>query len=198
MLNSALAFILSAFFILTFLTLATFLIRIALTFLLARFSAIVSGNKSPVTIVKNALQIAHPVGFLTSILHGFWAIAVAISVFGWFDLEKDLFIGLLVVSTFIVRDIRKLNKKPIKKAKKTTPKEGTLTILEDPYEESISANDFQQNPFGNFNTGNNAGGNYIQDYFKDQYQEFIHGNSLVGMIGRITGAALGTLTYIGL
>ena len=153
MLNSALAFILSAFFILTFLTLVTFLIRIALTFLFARLSTTISSDKSPVTIVRNALMIAHPVGFLTSILHGFWAIALSISVFSWFDLEKDLFIGVLVVSIFLLRDIPKLGKKTVKKAQDSSKKEGTLTILEEPYEEGLSSNDFQKKPLWKLQSG---------------------------------------------
>ena len=51
---------------------------------------------------------------------------------------------------------------------------------------------FKKNPFGNFNPESDSGGNSVQDYFKDQYKEFIHENSLVGIIGRITGAVLGT------
>ncbi len=194
MLFSALAYLLTFFVGTKILPGITLVIRLILTLLLSRTYGIITNKKSAIDMVRHSVSLAHPIGFLASILHGYWAISFGAIIFAWLTVSTDLFLGIFIIVSFLLKDIPKLLvQSKDKKEPKKESKIGELTILEEPIAEY---------PVQGFEDYAQAGTNNLQEdiqkHFKNQYQEFMHGNSLIGLIGRITGAILGTIHFIGL
>lgn len=174
----------------TFIPLFAFLIRMLLIMLFSRIYWGVTGDKSPAGLLQFSIKLAHPVGFITAIFHGFAALWMGVVFFKGLGLPLDYFLPGILIFTFTWFGLKKLNNPTaVKVDNKITTKNSDgeeTTIILNPEVETLTE---QKDPMKMFNE-------QMQNQLKDQTKEFMHGNTIIGLIGKITGVVLAAMYYI--
>lgn len=195
MFYSAIGYLLTLFMALTIIPLVAFFLRMLLIMLFSRIYWGITGNKSPVSLLQFSIKLAHPLGFATAIFHGFAALWMGVVFFNGMDLKLDLFLPGILIFTFTWFGIKRMNN-PAKvdvdgktnNRITTTNSEGeeTTIIINPEMEENIST---EQDPMKMLN-------DQMKNQLKDQTKEFMQGNTIIGLMGKITGVVLGAMSYI--
>lgn len=190
MLYSAIGYLLTFFMAFTIIPLIAFLLRMLLIMLFTRIYWGITGDKSPVGLLQFSIKLAHPVGFLTAIFHGFAALWMGVVFFKGLDLPVDYFLPAILSFTFLWFGLRNLNNpSAVRVDNKFTTRnsdgEETTIILHPDAQD----NPMHEDPMQQFN-------DQIKNQLKDQTKEFMQGNTIIGLIGKVTGVILGTLYHI--
>jgi len=197
MFYSAIGYLLTLFMAFTIIPLIAFLLRMLLIMLFSKIYWSITGDKSPVGLLKFSIKLAHPIGFLTAIFHGFAALWMGVVLFSGLDLTLDLFLPGFLIFAFLWIGIKRMENPAkvnvdgdatLSNRITTTNSEGeeTTIIINPEMEENLST---EQDPTKMFN-------DQMKDQFKDRTKEFMQGNTIIGLIGKVTGIALGTMSYI--
>ena len=185
---SIFAFILILLVTFIILTPVAFIIRLILVgFLTKVYASIVSQN--PVKIVQFSIKSAQPMGFVTSLIHGYLAMQCGIIILRGIGLQIDIFLPIFIGAAFLIFGIRRL----------TTPAKinvnGSDNVIQHNDQMKIILDQHAANqeeaddPLKEMKEK-------MQANVKNQLQDFMQGNSMVVLIGRITGVVLGALPII--
>ncbi|MCH2020882.1 MAG: hypothetical protein MK207_00275 [Saprospiraceae bacterium] len=189
MITSALAYLLTLFMAFTIIPLLAFLLRMVSIMVLSKFYWSISRDKSPVRVLKFSIKLAQPVGFFTAIFHGYAALWMGTVFLRGMqgDSAVDLFLSIFLGLAFLLFGIRRLkNPAELKVENKIELKDGEQTLILNPDEESEN---FDEDPMKTLNRK-------LQEQFKENAQEFMQGNTVIGLIGKITGVALASMSLI--
>ncbi|MBL4651163.1 MAG: hypothetical protein JKY03_15645 [Aureispira sp.] len=194
---SATGLLLTLFMAFTIIPLVAFLLRMLLIMFCSKIYWSVTKDKSPVNLLQFSIKLAHPIGFLTAIFHGFAALWMGVVLFNGMDLKLDLFLPGFLLFTFIWFGIKRMNNPAkvnvdgntkVNNRITTTNSDGeeTTIIINPEMEESLTT---EQDPMKAFN-------DQMKNQLKDQTKEFMQGNTIIGLMGKITGIVLGAMSYI--
>ncbi|WP_052598577.1 hypothetical protein [Aureispira sp. CCB-QB1] len=194
MFYSAIGYLLTLFMAFTIIPLVAFFLRMLLIMLFSRIYWGFTGNKSPVNLLQFSIKLAHPIGFTTAIFHGFAALWMGVVFFNGMDLKLDLFLPGILIFTFIWFGIKRINnpaKVNVDNRITTTDSEGqeTTIIINPEIEDNLTTEPLGQDPMKILNE-------QMKNQLKDQTKEFIQGNTIIGLIGKVTGVVLGAMSYI--
>lgn len=197
MFYSAIGCLLTLFMAFTIIPLIAFLLRMLLIMLFSKIFWSFTSNKSPVGLLQFSVKLAHPIGFLTAIFHGFAALWMGVVLFNGLDLKLDLFLPGFLLVAFLWLGFKRMGN-PAKvnvdgdvtssNRVTTTNSDGeeTTIIINPEMEKNLST---EQDPMKMFN-------DQMKNQLKDRTKEFMQGNTIIGLIGKITGIALGAMSYI--
>jgi hypothetical protein len=189
MLYSALAYFLTLFLAFTIIPLVAVLLRLMLIALFSRLYWLVNKNPSPAALLQFSVRIAHPVGFLTSIFHGYVALWMGYVLIRGMDVPIDWFLPIILATAFVLWGIRGIkNPAEIKVNNKLTTTNSLgeeTTIILNP-----EAND------GNTDDDFAAAQEAAREKIKEKASEFMQGNTIIGLIGKVTGVLLATVNLI--
>jgi hypothetical protein len=195
MFYSAIAYLLTLFMAFTIIPLVAFLLRMLLVMLFSRLYWKFSGNKSPVSLLQFSIKLATPLGFLTAIFHGFAALWMGAVFFNGMNLNLDLFLPGILIFSFLWFGIKRISKPAEINVDKednnritTTNSDGeeTTIIINPEMEKNLST---EQDPMKALN-------DQMKNQLKDQTKEFMQGNTIIGLMGKVTGVVLGAMHYI--
>lgn len=191
MFNSAIGYLLTFFMAFTIIPLLAFFLRMLLIMLCSRIYWGITGDKSPLGLLQFSIKLAHPLGFITAIFHGFAALWMGVVFFNGLDLTLDLFLPGILIFTFVWFGIKRVNnpaKINVDNKITTTNSDGeeTTIIINPEAEESLNV---EQDPMKMLN-------DQMKNQLKDQTKEFMQGNTIIGLIGKVTGVVLGAMSYI--
>lgn len=191
MFYSAIGYLLTFFMAFTIIPLIAFFLRMLLIMLFSRIYWGVTGDKSPLGLLQFSIKLAHPLGFITAIFHGFVALWMGVVLFNGLDLNIDLFLPGILIFTFIWFGVKRVNnpaKINVDNKITTTNSDGeeTTIIINPEAEESLSV---EQDPMKMLN-------DQMKNQLKDQTKEFMQGNTIIGLMGKVTGVVLGAISYI--
>ena len=143
-------------------------------------------------------MMAQPLGFLTAIFHGYAALWMGITLMNGMGVKYDHFLGIFLVFSFIWFGMRNINN-PSKvnvingndnNSQGLTFKDGDPnTIVLNPEVESIPENGAINDPTQKLNE-------QFQKQLKEQAANFMQGNSIIGLIGKVTGTIIATMSLI--
>ena len=193
MISSALAYLLTLFMAFTIIPLLAFFLRMALIMILSKFYWSISKDKSPVRVLKFSIKLAQPVGFLTAIFHGYAALWMGAVFLRGMEGESavNLFLAIFLGLAFLLFGIRRLkNPADLKVENKIELKNGEQTLILNPEEEKEEESaSYGEDPMKTLNKK-------LQEQFKNNAQEFMQGNTVIGLIGKLTGVAIATMSLI--
>jgi hypothetical protein len=181
----------------TIIPLVAFLLRMLLILISSKVYWTITGDKSPVSLLKFSIKLAHPLGFITAIFHGFAALWMGVVLFNSMGLNVDLFLPGFLLFTFLWFGIKRMNNPAkvnvdgdakVSNRITTTNSDGeeTTIIINPEIEDGLST---EQDPMTAFN-------DQMKGQFKDRTKEFMQGNTVIGLMGKVTGIVLGTMSYI--
>jgi hypothetical protein len=185
MLASAFAYLLTFILAFTLVLLTAFLLRIVLILIASRIYAAVSGNKDPQKLIMTSIKFVQPAGFLSSIFHGYFALALGVVVLRGFEVHIDWFLGAFLTTSFVLFGLRNIQKPPkvnLNENSNLHQVNSDTTLIIDPEVQ-------QANPMDNMQEE-------LKNQLKGRMQEFMQGNTIVGLIGKVTGVVLATFNYI--
>lgn len=195
MFYSAIGYLLTLFMAFTIIPLVAFLLRMLLIMLFSKIYWNLTSDKSPVNLLQFSIKLAHPLGFVTAIFHGFAALWMGVVLFNGMGLKLDLFLPGILIFTFIWFGIKRIGN-PAKVNVEgeatnritTTNSDGeeTTIIINPEMEGNLST---EQDPMKMLN-------DQMKNQLKDQTKEFMQGNTIIGLMGKVTGIALGAMSYI--
>jgi hypothetical protein len=195
MFYSAIGYLLTLFMAFTIIPLVAFLLRMLLIMLFSKIYWNLTSDKSPVNLLQFSIKLAHPLGFVTAIFHGFAALWMGVVLFNGMGLKLDLFLPGILIFTFIWFGIKRIGN-PAKVNVEgeatnritTTNSDGeeTTIIINPEMEDNLST---EQDPMKMLN-------DQMKNQLKDQTKEFMQGNTIIGLMGKVTGIALGAMSYI--
>ena len=195
MFYSAIGYLLTLFMAFTIIPLIAFLLRMLLIMLFSKIYWSLTTDKSPVNLLQFSIKLAHPLGFITAIFHGFAALWMGVVLFNGMDLKLDLFLPGILIFTFIWFGIKRIGNPANVNVEgeatnriTTTNSDGeeTTIIINPEMEDNLST---EQDPMKMLN-------DQMKDQLKDQTKEFMQGNTIIGLMGKVTGIALGAMSYI--
>jgi hypothetical protein len=195
MFYSAIGYMLTIFMAFTIIPLVAFLLRMLLIMLFSKIYWNVTGDKSPVNLLQFSIKLAHPLGFATAIFHGFAALWMGVVLLNGMEVKLDLFLPGILIFTFIWFGIKRIGKpakvdvnSKVNNRITTTNSDGeeTTIIINPEMEENLST---EQDPMKMLN-------DQMKNQLKDQTKEFMQGNTIIGLMGKVTGIALGAMSYI--
>jgi hypothetical protein len=172
----------------TLFPLITLLLRLILiTFLSGVYMKLPFG-KNPQSVLNFAVKIAQPMGFITSLLHGYLSVWFGVVLLSGMSGKGsvDLFLPLLLGVAFVWFGTKQL-KSPadVKVNNNIEFRDGQQTIVLNPDEK----NDQNEQEDFIFN-------DELKEKIKANTMEFFKGNTIVGLIGKLTGLALATMSLI--
>lgn len=129
-------------------------------------------------LLMNIMRYMPPVDFVSSLMHGFLAFWFGGVVLGWFDLRVDFFLGVFLILGFLIVDIPKIAKP------KAVPNLQGLDKSKLPAE---LANNPMLEMFQQMSNDNPHA---------QQMERIMRNNRMIVLIGKLTGAALGTLNML--
>lgn len=190
MFASAFAYLLTLFLAFTIIPLMAVLLRLLLIALFSRLYWVFNKKPSPAILLQFSVKIAHPIGFLTSIFHGYVALWMGYVLLRGMDVPLDLFLPSVLTMSFFWIGMRRI-KRPAKVAVNdrltTTNSLGEeTTIILNP-EENIA--NPQENMFAQQQEE-------MKEQLKEKASEFMQGNTIIGLIGKLTGVLLATFNLI--
>lgn len=193
--SSAIGYLLTLFMAFTIIPLVAFLLRMLLIMLCSKIYWSFTSDKSPVNLLQFSIKLAHPLGFITAIFHGFAALWMGVVLFNGMGLKLDLFLPGFLLFTFIWFGIKRIGnpakvnvKGEVNNRITTTNSDGeeTTIIINPEMEENLST---EQDPMKMLN-------DQMKNQLKDQTKEFMQGNTIIGLMGKVTGIVLGAMSYI--
>ena len=189
-------YVLTIFMAFTLIPLLAVLIRILLTIIFTRIYWKFSSEKSAVNTAKVSVRLAQILGFFTAIFHGYAALWMGIGIMNSLGADYDLFLGIFLVFWFVWFGLRKRNvdsaiqKETPKNEKGITFKDGDPnTIVLNPEVASTPEEGALPDPSQAFNE-------QLQNQFKEQAANFLQGNTTWGVVGRVIGTIIATVSYI--
>jgi hypothetical protein len=169
----------------TLIPVLAFVLRIIIILSISKLYWSLSSSQSPVKVVKFSVGLAQPVGFSTAIFHGYLAVMMgAVFLRGMVgNSAVNIFLPLFVGASFLFFGRSRI-KKPaeIKIKSNLEMKDGQQTLVLNP-EESKS----EEDPMKLLN-------NNMKKQLKENAQEFMQENTVIGLIGKITGVAIATMS----
>lgn len=188
---SAIGYLITLFMAFTIIPLIAFLLRILLVMICTRIYWMFAREKSPVQTLQLSMKLAHPVGFITAIFHGYTSLWMGVVLLTGMSVKVDVFLGLLLAFSFLWFGLKRINNPAeiqVNNSNKLTTKDGNPnTIVLNPEVESTP--DDGSNPMEDI-------GKNVQDQLKSRASEFMQGNTVIGLIGKLTGVALATMSLI--
>jgi len=188
MLASAFGYLLTLILATTLIALIAFFFRMILVMLLTRIYVGVTGNTSPADMIKLSIRFAQPVGFLTSIFHGYASLWMGVVILRGLQVPIDWFLAVFLGVVFLFFGLRRLNSP----AEVSVNTNGDNNVIKHNEDTDIIINpDLEEgkDPMQQFNQ-------HMKSQLKSQVSEFMQGNTIVGLIGKVTGVALGMFNYI--
>ncbi len=182
----AIAYILTLLMAFTLIPVLAFILRIISILTISKLFWSLSSDKSPVKVVKFSVGLAQPVGFCTAIFHGYLAVMMgAVFLRGMVGASAiDLFLPLFVGCSFLFFGMKRIKSPAEVKVKNNLEmKDGRQTLVLNPDEK----NNTEEDPMKVLNKK-------MQQQFKENAQEFMQGNTIIGLIGKITGVAIATMS----
>lgn len=169
-----------------------FILRLLLIALFSRFYWVFNRQRSPAELVQFSVRIAHPVGFLTAIFHGYASLWMGTVLLRGMGVPVDWFLPALLILAFFWWGSRNLQKP--KEIAVTTGNTITTTnaageettIILHPEQESTAQ---QNDPMYQVNER-------LKAQLKNQVRDFMTGNTVIGLIGRVTGVLLGGMYLV--
>ena len=189
MLSSALAYFLTLFLAFTIIPLVAVLLRLILIAVFSRLYWLFNKNPSPAALLQFSVRIAHPVGFLTSIFHGYTALWMGVVLLKGLDVQLDWFLPIILATAFVLWGIRRIqNPAEVKVNNKltTTNSQGEKTTIILNPEDNDS----------NMDMDSAAQQEAVREKIKEKASEFMQGNTIIGLIGKVTGVLLATFHII--
>lgn len=183
MFSSALGYLLTLFMAFTIIPIVAFFMRVILVIIMTRIYWAFTSNKSPMDMFKFSIQLAQPVGFLTAIFHGYAAVWMGIVFLKGLDVAVDWFLPIVLGVFFTWFGLQRLkNPADIKvessiKVNNQDTGDPDVVVIENEDEIKNINKDFQER-------------------MKEQSKEMLLGNTIVGLIGKITGLVLGALKLV--
>lgn len=169
-----------------------FILRLILIAFFSRIYWMLNRQRSPAELVQFSVRIAHPVGFLTAIFHGYAALWMGTVLLRGMDVPVDWFLPALLTLAFLWWGSRHLQR-PRHMAittgntiTTTNPAGEETTIILNPEQESTAQ---QNDPMYQVNER-------LKAQLKGQIRDFMKGNTVIGLIGRVTGVLLGGMYLI--
>ncbi len=190
MFESAVAYLLTIFLAFTIIPVLAVLLRLALIALFSRLYWIFNKKPSPAVLLQFSVRIAHPIGFLTSIFHGYVALWIGVILLRGMAVPLDWFLPTMLVLAFLWTGFRRIKRPPevaLSKRLTTTNSLGEeTTIILNPEEELLhpEENMLQRQQ------------NELKEQLKDKASEFMQGNTIIGLIGKVTGVLLATFNLV--
>jgi hypothetical protein len=190
LLASAFAYLLTLFLAFTIIPLMAVGLRLALIALFSRVYWVINKRPSPAVLLRFSVRIAHPIGFLTSIFHGYMALWMGKVLLRGMGVKIDWFLPSFLILSFLWVGIRRIQRPAevaVSNRLTTTNSLGEeTTIILNPEEEMLNPeeNMLQQQK------------NEIKEQLKERASEFMQGNTIIGLIGKLTGVLLGTLYLV--
>lgn len=192
MFYSAIGYLLTLFMAFTIIPLIAFFLRMVLVMLFSRIYWGVAKDKSPASLLQFSIKLAQPVGFATAIFHGFAALWMGVVFFKGLGVKLDYFLPIMLIFTFVWFGLKKLQKPTTVEVDNkitTTNSQGEeTTIIINPQKEANNPM-ADQDPVKLFNE-------QMKNQLKDQTKEFMQGNTIIGLIGKVTGVVMATTSYI--
>lgn len=182
----AIAYILTLIMAFTLIPMLAFLLRVVSILTISKLYWSLSSNKNPVNVVKFSVNLAQPVGFFTAIFHGYLAVMMgAVFLRGMVSSSAvDLFLPIFLGASFLFFGLRRIqNPADIKIKNNMEMKEGQQTLILNPDENQ----DHTEDPMQTLNKK-------MQQQFKENAQEFMQGNTIIGLMGKLTGVAIATMS----
>lgn len=195
MFHSAIGYLLTLFMAFTLIPLVAFLLRMLLIMLFSKVYWSFTNDKSPVNLLQFSIKLAHPLGFITAIFHGFAALWMGVVLLNGMGVKLDFFLPGILIFTFIWFGIKRIgNPAKVNVAGEFNNKitrtnsdgEETTIIINPEMEENLST---EQDPMKMLN-------DQMKNQLKDQTKEFMQGNTIIGLMGKVTGIILGAMSYI--
>lgn len=189
MLSSALAYFLTLFLAFTIIPLVAVLLRLVLIALFSRMYWLFNKNPSPAALLQFSVRIAHPVGFLTSIFHGYVALWMGYVLIKGMSVQLDWFLPIILTTAFVLLGIRRIQKpaeiKVNNKLTTTNSLGEKTTIILNPEENGAHTDSDLA-----------AQQEAIKEQLKQKTSEFMQGNTIIGLIGKVTGVTLATFNLL--
>ncbi len=188
MLSSAIAYFLIFVISFTVLLAVAFLFRILLVLTASRLYFLFSKDNSPQNILSSSIRFVQPAGFLSSIFHGYSAVWMGIVILGGMGISIDWFLAVFLGTSFLLFGLRRLNRpanvrvgEEAESSNRRKVNEETTLIIDPALQQANPMEDMQQE---------------MKNQLKGKMQDFMQGNAIVGMIGKLTGVALAAVNYI--
>jgi hypothetical protein len=192
MLYSAIGYIITLFMAFTIIPLLAFLLRMILIMVLSRAYWGITGDKSPASLLKFSIKLAQPIGFLTAIFHGYAALWMGAVLLRGLGVPIDYFLAALLGGSFIWFGVKRLQTPADIKVKnnlKITDKDGEETIILNPDVDSTPEDGAASNSMNNLD-------GKLKKQLANQTREFMQGNTVIGLMGKLTGVVIGTMSHI--
>lgn len=190
MFNSAIAYFLTLFLAFTIIPVIAVLLRLLLIALCSRIYWLANKKPSPAELLQFSVRIAHPIGFMTSIFHGYVALWMGVVLLRGMAVPLDWFLPLLLIISFLWVGIKRIKRPPevaVNNRLTTTNSLGEeTTIILNPEEELLNP---EEELFAKQQ-------NEIKEQLKEKASEFMQGNTIIGLIGKLTGVLLATFNLI--
>lgn len=169
-----------------------FLLRLLLIALFSRMYWLMGRQRSAAELVQFSIRIAHPIGFVAAIFHGYAALWMGAVLLKGMSVRLDWFLPAILMLAFLWRSSRNLQSP--KNIAITTGNTITTTnsageettIILTPEQESTAQ---QNDPMYQVNER-------LKAQLKDQIRDFMQGNTVIGLIGRVTGVVLGAMYFV--
>lgn len=192
MFYSAIGFLLTLFMAFTIIPAIAFLMRMFLILFLTRIYWRFSEDKSPANLLRFSMKVSQPLGFLTALFHGYAALWMGVVFFKGLDLTLDLFMPVSLAVAFIWFGLQRI-KTPAEasvefKNNIRKDKDGNDILVLNPGVPSSEDEEMGEDP-DNFNRR-------MQERLKENTKEFMKGNTIVNLIGRVTGVVMASLSMI--
>ncbi|MGH1336390.1 MAG: hypothetical protein ACRBFS_09705 [Aureispira sp.] len=190
MFASAFAYLLTLFLAFTLIPLMAVFLRLLLIALFSRIYWLFNKRPAPAVLLQFSIKIAHPIGFLTSIFHGYIALWMGFVLLRGMDVPLDLFLPSVLTLSFFwigMRRIKRPTKVAVNNRLTTTNSLGEeTTIILNPEENIINP---EENMFAKQQED-------IKEQLKEKASEFMQGNTIIGLIGKLTGVLMATFNLI--
>ncbi len=170
------------------LTPVAFIIRLILVGLFTKLYASIASN-NPIKVVQFSIKSAQPMGFVTSLIHGYLAIQCGIIILRGIGLQIDIFLPVFIGAAFLFFGIRRITTPAdikVNESDNVIQHNDQMKIILDKDAHDPEA---AEDPMKEMKDKMNAN-------IKNQLQDFMQGNSTVVLIGRVTGVVLGALPII--
>ncbi len=191
MFYSAIGYLLTIFMAFTIIPLLAFLMRMILIMVFSKVYWGIASDKSPAALLKFSIKIAHPLGFATAIFHGYAALWMGVVLLRGLGVSIDFFLAGFLGISFLWFGIKRLKNPADVKV------ENKLTLTDKDGEETIVLNpEVASTPDSEENYSSEELNQILQGKLKEQTQEFMQGNTIIGLIGKLTGLAIGTMSHI--
>lgn len=188
MFYSAIAYSLTLVLAFTLIPLSAFFLRMLLILTFSRlYNGFSSGN--PLQTLKFSIKIAQPIGFLTAIFHGYAALWMGVVLLNGMGQDVDLFLSIMLGFCFLWFGWRKLQQPPkiqVNNNHTFTNSDGEQTTL------ILNPSEQEDTPAQQSKEAQEA----LQQQLRSQAQEFMQENTVIGLIGKLTGVTVGTLSLV--